>query len=94
MQRAIPRKDPKNIGEIFGVCLFITVKSLRQPEQRYLISVTGGRDTGLKPRIADLVPGSWAQVSLNYILHQVKNSAVRTLHCSWEDIMHNITTLN
>ena len=24
--------------------------------------VTGGRDTGLKPRIADLVPGSWAQV--------------------------------
>ena len=25
--------------------------------------MTGGKDTGLKPRIADLVPGSWAQRS-------------------------------
>ena len=27
------------------------------------VLVTGGKDTGLKPRIADLVPGSWAQRS-------------------------------
>ena len=25
------------------------------------VIVTGGKDTGLKPRVADLVPGSWAQ---------------------------------
>jgi len=31
-----------------------------------IFSVTGGRDTGLKPRIADLVPGSWAQVQIYY----------------------------
>ena len=27
------------------------------------VIVTGGKDTGLKPRVADLVPGSWAQRS-------------------------------
>jgi hypothetical protein len=27
------------------------------------VIVTGGKDTGLRPRVADLVPGSWAQRS-------------------------------
>jgi hypothetical protein len=69
-------KIPTPVGHIYRVkTQRILVKSSASVSllQPYLISVTGGRDTGLKPRIADLVPGSWAQVSLNYILHQVKN---------------------
>ena len=39
------------------------VELIKRPGTHLGVIVTGGRDTGLKPRIADLVSGSWAQRS-------------------------------
>ena len=39
------------------------VELIKRPGTHLGVIVTGGRDTGLKPRIADLVLGSWAQRS-------------------------------
>ena len=39
------------------------VELIKRPGTHLGVIVTGGRDTGLKPRIADLVAGSWAQRS-------------------------------
>ena len=39
------------------------VELIKRPGTHLGVIVAGGRDTGLKPRIADLVPGSWAQRS-------------------------------
>ena len=37
------------------------VELIKQAGTHLGVIVTGGRDTGLKPRVADLVVGSWAQ---------------------------------
>ena len=46
-----------------AACGTTFVELIKRPGTHLGVIVTGGRDTGLKPRIADLVPGSWAQRS-------------------------------
>ncbi|XP_023346624.1 glutamate receptor-interacting protein 2 isoform X2 [Eurytemora carolleeae] len=46
--------------DAFGITF---VELIKRAGTHLGVIVTGGKDTGLKPRIADLVPGSWAQRS-------------------------------